>query len=945
MTYTYDEALEASTKYFHNDDLAAKVFVDKYAMRDAIGAITEDTPHKMHERIARELARIERSKFDEPLSYDEVFATLDGFNRIIPQGGLMYGIDNPQFISLSNCFVIESPQDSYGSIMRADEHLVQISKRRGGTGSDLSHLRPAGTPTHNSSKTSTGPIAFAKRFSNSIREVGQSGRRGAILLSMSVHHPDIIAFAESKQDLTQIVGANISIRITDEFMNAVVNDEEYEQRWPVIDKAKISKMVSAKKVWKIIVKCAWNTAEPGVLFWDKILSESPADCYGEFGFETIGTNPCCFAKSDSIRVSTKYEIKDIQDVVYGDYIWVGDLKKMCFTKGYIDGGIADVYDVEFDHGQSICITHNHRLLKKNKDELCTLVELKNLHPGDIIHHSHSTCFKDPKIKSIIKRDKPEEVGCLVVPDVNRFSVNAIISGNSELPLCENGACLLLLLNSFGYVVNPFTNDAYFDFDFFYRDTQIAQRYLDNIVDLELECIDKILNKINIDDGEEIDKVVERTLWENIRIKCEQGRRTGLGQTGLGDCLAALNIKYGSKEAIVFTEKFYRYLKFGSYRSSIDMAKELGPFPIWNWALEKNNPFLLRFKDESIEVDGETIEGYDLYHDISEFGRRNIANLTTAPAGSVSLLTRTTSSAEPAYFLSSKRRKKVNENDEGSRVDEVDENGDKWMVFDVVHPQLKTWMDVTGETDIEKSPWWGCCAEDVDPYDRIMMQAAAGRHICHSISSTLNLPSNTTQKTISEIYMEAWKTGLKGITVYRAGCREGIIVDAKPTERDRILPCDVHHTICDGEHHFVLVGLKDGKPYEVFSGHNGFLPAKIKTGKIIRQRKDYYKATFDETDFELSPIGIATTESQDIITRLASLSLRNGVDMHMIVRQLEKAGEKRGMNSFTRSIARVLKKYIPDGTKEHGESCPECGASPLIRQSGCMSCGCGWSKCL
>jgi len=786
MIYTYDQALKASTGYFDGDELAAKVFVDKYAMRTEDREIVEDTPEAMHHRITTELYRIECKKFREPLDYNEIRASLDGFNRIIPQGGPMFGIQNPQFITLSNCYVLESPQDSYGSILRADQHLVQISKRRGGTGLDLSHLRPNKAPTRNSSRTSTGPICFAKRFSNSIREVGQDGRRGALMLTLSVHHPDIIDYAEAKQDLTQIVGANMSIRITDEFMNAVMEDKEYEQRWPVEGPAKISRKVSARKVWKTIIKCAWNTAEPGLLFWDNIDS-----------------------------------------------------------------------------------------------------------------------------------------------------------------------CRLLLLNTFGYITDPFTNKAKFDWEKFYADAQLGQRYMDDIVDLELECIQRILQKIE-DDPEDVSiKHVEKQLWEQIGHKCEQGRCTGLGQTGLGDALAALDTPYGSRKAINFTEKVYRYLKFGSYRASVDMSKELGPFPVWNWDKEKNNPFLLRFKNESIKINGETIDGYDLYNDMGEFGRRNIANLTTAPAGTVSLESRTTSSAEPAYFLSSKRRKKVNPSDEGTEVHEVDASGDSWMLFDVLHPKLQMWMDITGETDVKKSPWYGCCAEDLDPYDRIKIQAAAQQHVDHAISSTINLSQDVSQETVGKIYEEGWRRGLKGVTVYRNGCRDGIIIKSDsirksymPEERPRVLPCDVHHTVCDGESYFVLVGLNNGRPHEVFAGRNGFLPPKIKTGQIVRKRKNYYMAKFDDTDLELSPITASTSEQQDIITRLVSLPLRTGVDMHVIVNQLEKAGEKGGMNSFNRGVARVLKKYIPDGTKEHGEACPDCSHSPMIRQEGCLVCpNCGWSKCM
>lgn len=1138
MVYSYNETVAASIKYHNEDELAGKVFADKYAMRNIDRELIELTPDDMHWRIANNLALVEQKKFKKPLSAEFIYETIKGFKRIVPQGGVMYGIGNPQYVTLSNCYVLESPQDSYGSILRTDEHLVQISKRRGGTGTDLSHLRPDKTPTRNSSRTSTGTVCFAKRYSNSIREVGQDGRRGALMLTLNVHHPDIIKFTEAKQDLTQITGANMSIRITDEFMNAVMQDKEYEQRWPCEGTPEISKMVPARKVWKTIIKCAWKTAEPGLLFWDNIISESPADCYETLGFRTTSVNPCIPASS---KLLTPNGIHTLGKIKIGERVWSRDKWVTVINK--VSSGIQDVYKYSTTFG-SICCTENHGLLCGDEKIAAKDAESVNIIRGPVVtdvninnrdimdglmlgdgtyhkcsdtitlcvgendsdyfHSEISNLIHEPRftvhnygwdIETTItskelchtyKRKIPERFlygdkdkvagflrglysangsvcGCRVTlkassfdvisgvqqmlstlgiasyyttnkPKVVKFSngdyeckqsydlnitrdkhlfANIIgfihrykqeklealldkkgkktptggrpetidkaivsveyqsteevfditvdgeshtfwcggleIANCSELAMCPNDSCRLLVLCLMGYVKDPFTTKAKFDWDAFYSDAQLGQRYLDNIIDIEIECIDKIINKVIENDKESTSvKQVELDLWKSIKDKCEKGRRTGLGQTGLGDCLASLGIKYGSRKAINLTEKIYRYLKFGSYRASVDMAKELGPFPIWSWELEKDNPFLLRFKDESIRVGGETISGLTLYKDMAKYGRRNIANLTTAPAGSVSLQTRTTSSAEPAYFLSSKRRKKGNPGDEGFAATETDASGDSWMVFDVLHPRLQEWMDVTGETDVKKSPWWGCCAEDLDPYDRLSMQAAVQKHLCHSISSTINLPSDTTQKTVAEIYEKAWELGLKGITVYRSGCRDGVIIDAKSTKseaRPRSLPCNVHHTSCDGEPHFVLVGLKDGKPHEVFSGRNGFLPHEIKTGQIVRKRKDYYIAKFDDTDIELSPITASTTEYQDIITRLVSLPLRNGVDMNIIVRQLEKAGEKGGMNSFARGVARVLKKYIPDGTKEHGETCPECAASQMVRQEGCIFCqSCGWSKC-
>lgn len=813
MSFTYDDAYKANLEYFNGDELAAKVFVDKYARRNDVGELIELTPDDMHKRLADEFVRIEQSKFEKPLSYNEIYEAFKGFKRLIPQGSPMFGIGTNQFVTISNCYVVEPPVDSYGGIHYTDQCITQISKRRGGVGTDLSHLRPERSATRNSSRTSSGIISFAKRFSNSIREVGQDGRRGALMLTLSVHHPDIVSFAKAKQNKEVATGCNMAIRLTDEFLQAVEEDGLYEQRWPVDGKTKISRFVRAREVWDIMIDCAWAFAEPGLMFWDTIIRESPADCYAKYGFETVSTNPC-----------------------------------------------------------------------------------------------------------------------------------------GELPLCVNDSCRLLLLNVFSYVQNPFTQKATFDWTAFYNDARLAQRLMDDMIDLELEFIDRIIEKVHNDPEPYKYKELELNLWLSIREKCQLGRRTGTGLTGLGDTLAALGIEYGSEDGINTVERIYRTLKFGVYQESVDLAKKLGTFEVWSWNAEKDCTFFQRFMDETVELnDGYLLMGYDLYDDMALHGRRNIGLMTTAPAGTTSILTQTTSGGEPLVFIEAERKKKICPSDKSSRVDFTDVTGDQFMIFKVYHPKVKMWMDITGETDITKSPWYGCCAEDLDPACRVKQQAVSQRHVDHAISSTVNLHKDATRAEVAKVYETAWHEGCKGITVYRAGCRDGIITkvsDEDTNERPRTLPCDVYHISVRGQKYFVLVGLKDGKPYEVFAGKNGFIDQKIKTGNIIRKRKGYYICQFNDSDLILSPITASTSEMEEAVTRLASAALKHGANIQYLVAQLEKVGEKSDLQSFCRSISRALKKYIKDGAVERGEICPECGGGPIVRQQGCQVClSCAWSKCI
>jgi ribonucleoside-diphosphate reductase alpha chain len=811
MAYNYDDALKQSIEYFGGEDLPAKVFLDKYALRGNDISLLEATPEDMFERVSSEIAEIEKKKFKKPWTKEEIKEFIQGFERIIPQGSPLYGIGNIyQYVSLSNCFVVESPVDSYGGICLTDQEIVQISKRRGGVGTDISHLRPCGSATTNAAKTSTGIISFMERFSRTIREVGQSGRRGALLISLSVHHPEILEFAKAKRDLTKVTGANLSIRLTDEFLDAVKKGTTYEQRFPVDStKPSISNQVDAKEVWMQIVENAHATAEPGLLFWDNIIRESPSDCYSELGFSTSSTNPC-----------------------------------------------------------------------------------------------------------------------------------------GEVPLCPNDSCRLLLLNLLTYVKGAFTKKAYFDYEEFRRDVKIAQRMQDDIIDMEIETLQRVVDKIKNDPEKDEIKEVELKLWEKTIEKAEMGRRTGTGITALGDALAALGIKYGSAKSIEVVDEIYKTLKLSCYESSVEMAKELGPFKMWNAKLEKNNPFLLRIKEEDPE----------LYKEMQKYGRRNVALLTTAPAGSVSILTQTTSGIEPCFQISYKRRKKINQNDEGARVDFIDGTGDKWQEFDIYHPTVKKWMEITGETDVEKSPWFGCCADDINWKNRVKLQATANKHVDHSISSTVNLPEDVTVEEVAKIYETAWEEGCKGITVYRKNCRTGVLVDNTKEEktasiiktqapkRPPILKCHIYHTTSKGEQYFVLVGLfgAEGEPYEVFAGKDGNIRRNLKSGNIKKQKRGQYSLLEDNGEMIIESISDNISDDQEAITRLISSNLRHGCDVGFVVHQLEKV--KGDLLSFAKALSRVLKKYIPDDTKIHGDCCKECGAE-LVRVEGCIQCkSCGWGRC-
>ena len=823
----FEDAIRESTEYFHGDELAANVFVTKYALTDRDGNLHEKTPDDMHRRLAREFARIEAS-YPNSMSEEEIYGLFKDFCYVIPQGSPMSGVGNPyQVQSISNCFVIESPYDSYGGILKADQELVQIAKRRGGVGFDLSTIRPRGVITANCAKTTDGIELFMDRFSNSCREVAQNGRRGALMLTISVHHPQIRDFIKIKRELTRMTGANISVRLSDEFLNAVENETQVELRYPVdSNDPSISELVDAQGLWDDIIESAHACAEPGLLFWDSAKRLTPSDIYDEEGFGSTSTNPC-----------------------------------------------------------------------------------------------------------------------------------------GEIVLSPYDSCRLMVVNLLSFVNDPFTKNATFDYEKMGNVVQQAQRLMDDMVDLEIEQVQKILDKIDNDPEPASVKQIEKDLWQNIETQAYLGRRTGLGVTAVGDALASLGVKYGSKKSIDVVEKFYKTLTVNAYRASCHMAKERGPFEVHNHDREHGHEFLSRIWEAAPDV----------YEMSKKFGRRNIAITTTAPAGSVSVLTQTTSGIEPAFLLKYTRRKKLTENDRGGRVDFVDDVGDRWQEYDVYHHGFKQWMETLGvpegeaipyETLEEMSPYHGATSTDIDWVQKVKVQAVAQKWICHAISNTTNVPADTDLDTIKSIYMEGWKSGCKGVTVYRAGCRSGVLV-AKKTDsnlfktysapsRPKELMCSIHYAKIKDEAWTILVGLMGGRPYEVMGGLQKFIeiPRKYRKGTII---KHHYKTKNSRYDLRIGKNGeeilikdivsVFDNPNHAGFTRTISLALRHGAPIQYVVEQLQKDVEM-DMFSFSRVIARVLKNYIKDGTTPAKKTCGNCGAeSSLVYLEGCVMCtACGHSKC-
>jgi ribonucleoside-diphosphate reductase alpha chain len=838
-TYTADEAFQASLEYFKGDDLAARVWVNKYALKDSFGAIYEATPDDMHRRIASEIARIEQ-RYPNPLSETEIFDLIRDFKYIIPQGSPMTGIGNPyQIASLSNCFVIgnNGESDSYGGIMKIDQEQVQLMKRRGGVGHDLSHIRPKGSPVKNSALTSTGIVPFMERFSNSTREVAQDGRRGALMLSVSIKHPDSESFIDAKMEQGKVTGANVSVRIDDEFMKAVDLGTGYRQQYPVKSENPTHiKDIDATALWKKIVHNAWQSAEPGILFWDTIIRESVPDCYADLGYQTISTNPC-----------------------------------------------------------------------------------------------------------------------------------------GEIPLCAYDSCRLLAINLFSYVENPFTDKAKFNWELFKKHIAAAQRMMDDIIDLELEKIDAILQKIDEDPEDADVKRVERNLWLNIQTKAKEGRRTGIGITAEGDMLAALGLRYGSDEGNAFAVEIHKTVALEAYRGSVHTAKERGAFAIFDSEREQNNPFILRLKDADAQ----------LYYEMLEYGRRNIALLTIAPTGTTSLMSQTTSGIEPVFLPVYKRRRKVNPNDKEVRVDFVDEVGDSWEEYVVFHHRFKQWMEINGfdiaknyaQKDLDelvrKSPYFKATSNDVDYLKKVKMQGAIQQWVDHSISVTINMPNDVTEELVGECYMEAWKAGCKGVTVYRDGSRSGVLISNAekkeepgegaptpfPTERPQTLEADVVRFQNKKDKWIAFIGLIDGRPYEIFTGfaddEDGILiPRWVNEGLIIKNREadgssryDFqykntrgYKTTIEGLSFKFNP-------EYWNYAKLISSTLRHGMPIEKVVDLISSLQLDEAINTWKAGVARALKRYIPDGTEAAKQKCQNCGSTNLLYQEGCLTCkDCGSSKC-
>ena len=835
-TYTQEEAFQSSLNYFNGDELAARVWVNKYALKDSYGNIFEKNPDDMHRRLAKEISRIE-NRYPNPLSEDTIFEVLRDFKYIVPQGGPMTGIGNEfQIASLSNCFVIgnEGPSDSYGGVMKIDQEQVQLMKRRGGVGHDLSHIRPKGSPVKNSALTSTGIVPFMERYSNSTREVAQDGRRGALMLSVSINHPDSESFIDAKMTEGKVTGANVSVKIDDEFMRAVINDEEYEQKYPVYsDEPKNRKQINARQLWNKIVHNAWKSAEPGILFWDTIIRESVPDCYADKGYRTVSTNPC-----------------------------------------------------------------------------------------------------------------------------------------GEIPLCPYDSCRLLAINLYSYVQNPFTKGAFFDFPLFKKHVAIAQRIMDDIIDLELEKIDAILDKVHEDPESEEVKGVEIRLWEKIKQKAKEGRRTGVGITAEGDMLAALGLRYGSEEAIDFAVDIQKTLAVEAYRASVHLAKDRGTFKIYDTRREENNPFIKRLR----EADP------DMYAEMVKYGRRNIACLTIAPTGTTSLMTQTTSGIEPVFLPVYKRRRKVNPNDQNVRIDFVDESGDSYEEFIVFHHKFADWMKANGydttkrytdeEIDelVAQSPYYKATSNDIDWVAKVRMQGQVQKWVDHSISVTVNLPSDVTEELVGNLYIEAWKSGCKGCTVYRDGSRAGVLVSNKdkkqtanpnemPAKRPMELDADVVRFQNNKEKWIAFIGLYNGRPYEIFTGiaddeEGIMLPKAVTSGKIVKHYDAEGNSRYDfqfqnKRGFKTTVEGLSYKFDKEYwnYAKLIAGVLRHGMPVHQAVELVASMEfDNENINTWKNGVERALKKYIPNGTEATGEKCENCG-SPVVYQEGCLICKtCGTSKC-
>jgi len=961
------ELVKHSTfNYFEGDALATDVWVNKYALKDKDGNFLELNPRDMHKRLSKELARIE-SKYPNSISEEEIFHLLDKFKYVIPGGSILYGLgNNGKMSSLGNCIVIGNNHDSYGGIFQLDQEQTQLMKARAGVGHDISHLRPKSTPVNNTIGSSVGVVPFMERYSNSTQEVSQDNRRGALMLTIHIKHPDVKNFIKSKLDLSKINGANISVKITDEFMSKVKKDEDFIHTFPINSKINIKnfsefeydklyeveneiyiKKVKARDIWDLLVECNLKSAEPGILFWDTIINESPSDCYE--GFETTSTNPCL---SGDTWVTTEEGPKQIKDLVdKGKVKLLKDGKFYETTEeGFFETGYKPVYELELENGYKIKATDNHKFLTNNKE----WVELKNLKIEDLLVISNNTNIPYIPYSPIvsIKYIGEEIVYDCTVPEVSSFDANGIIVHNcGEIPLCPYDSCRLMSLNLYGFIDDPYTNKAKIDWKKLKKYSYRSQKLIDDVIDLEEEKINKIIKKINQDPEPPEIKLVELKLWEKIKDKLIKGRRTGLSIIGIGDGLAALGLRYGSDKSNNLIEKVYKTLAINSYIASIDMAKERGKFPIWDYELEKDNPFLNR-------IISKLPEGY------KKCGRRNISNLTIPPSGSLSILGRITSGIEPVFSLFYTRRRKVNP--DSSKIDFIDSNNICWEEYNVLHPKLIEWYNINypeeninelSKTElkeiIDKSPYYKSTANEIDPIQKIKMQGKIQKWIDHSISVTHNLPKGVSKDYVNEIYKVAYKYGCKGCTIYVDGSREGILTTEKQKskfvnkdayKRPKELICDVFNITYKGEKYLTLVGLVEGVlPYEVFALKlNGFEPIKIKQGYITKIKKGYYNLLNPNKEVIIENITEKFEPREEVLTRLCSTSLRHGINIKFVIEQLQKAPTE--LNDFSKVIARTLKRYIKEGDKST-LICPDCNTNNLVFVGGCVECiNCGYSGC-
>jgi len=1140
--YTYEDAYRESLEYFEGDELAANIFITKYALQANDGTYLEKSPDDMHLRMAREFARIEKN-YPNPMSEEDIYSLFRKFKYVVPQGSPMSGIGNKNKIqSLSNCFVIESPFDSYSGILKTDQEQVQIMKRRGGVGFDISNIRPKGLDTSNAAKTTDGIEVFMDRFSNSCREVAQGGRRGALMITVSVHHPQIMEFVKIKQDLTRVTGANISIRLTDEFMTAVKKGDNYHQRWPVDSKTPtVSQMADARELWDEIIVSAHGFAEPGLLFWDTAIKMTPSDVYSEEGFGSTSTNPCVvgqtlIAVADGRNaVSIKQLAIEGHDVpVYCTNPDTGRTEIKMGRNPRKTGEFREVWKLVLDDGTTLIATPDHKVLTKNLE----YVEIKDLKPGTslipfntfnsnsyrqicntgasmsggakrnrrqyrlihnfhhgetnskkyaihhvdynskndsvdnlkvMLHEEHRRLHADGmmgadnpyfKMTDLWKKDfashpgksngrysgysneamicegrkvflehgkftsklwqvhakkigAPQFVGNkfrfgtwnnfksvvvnnhkvayvekvgnedvynITVDDYHNYNVitsfeegfvkssGICVKNCGEIILSPYDSCRLMLINLTSFITDSWGVNSYFNFGEFADVVQKAQRLMDDMIDLEVEQVEKIIQKIEEDPEPDGVKQIEKDLWENIQTMAILGRRTGLGITGLGDALAMLGITYGSEDSVAMTEEIYKQLALNSYDSSIQLAKERGSFPAFDFNKEKNHPFLDRILSELLPS---RVEDY------VEFGRRNIANTTTAPAGSVSMLTQTTSGIEPAFMLHYTRRKKINPNDENATVDFIDNSGDSWTEFQVYHHNFSQWLNslsapdvpekFTNEQLVKLSPYSNATANEIDWINKVKLQSVAQKWVCHAISNTTNLPNDVDIETVKKVYMTGWESGCKGITVYRDGCRSGVLVaasqkslnentfaDQHAPRRPEVLDCEIHQANIKGKAWTILVGLMNGRPYEVIGGLAEYveISRKHKYGKIRRRPRKSVDSKYDlivgtngDEMIINDVITIFANPNHSSFTRTISLALRHGAPIQYVVEQLQKDKDA-DLFSFSKVIARCLKKHIPDGTVGGDKDCASCGAENSLKyQEGCVACtSCGSSKC-